>query len=247
MSDIRADFAERLRAAGITAVPAGGDALRLSLGRRSERVVEVGPALSAAAALDARHERAAYLRGMVHAACSLAGPTGAPSFIEAASSLTPLLDHARFSDGVASILGARPLAWPHASGLQMLFQYEVRDACVAVTEETAAAWGATAERVERAAASILLHRFRGATRVACEQDARVTGFVSSDASAAPRWVLLEYLDFDAYGAGLWIAAPSVDELWTARRSEMTGDEFRGIVEHRYASAAEPLSTYVGRS
>ena len=54
MSDIRADFAERLRAAGITAVPAGGDALRLSLGRRSERVVEVGPALSAAAALDAR-------------------------------------------------------------------------------------------------------------------------------------------------------------------------------------------------
>lgn len=165
--------------------------------------------------LDGRDD-GAVARGMAFALAAPCLPAAFKfDFAGAAATITSLLDTPAFARGFNALSESPATAWPLNRYHTLYFVFEGRDRRFAVTEALRAAWMVEEERVERAAASMLLHRTRVEFQpVQGASFAMERAFHNDGADAARLTILATHL-FDRARKGLMIAAPTPDHLFVA--------------------------------
>ncbi len=216
--------------------------VRVMTGIRA-RSADIPLALPAAAehlsGLPLRVALASFARG-VYAA--LAEPKRSKSedmtFVEAARTILPSLEGPLFADGVAAAGGDTPHLDAFGGDIVIAYQIELDLGVRLLSKDQVAAWGATGDRVEKAAMSILFHRSWGRDFVA-EPDTTFERFDGGDGHDAARALMLDQSAYDRVRDGLLFAVPTPDTLLI---SADTGDASVMALAAYAASVAEAASS-----
>lgn len=238
-----------LRAESVMAEPeAGGIDCAVRKGLRARRTkLDPDAVASAVADADAGDAAlAAFARGV---AAWLSEPkrSGGDTigFKDAAATILPVVDLAHFAIGFEAAAGERPFTTPLTERLHVAYEIELDDGVHVVGTEQARAWGATDERVHKAAISILFHRSWGMDwRPEPENVVRFDGRDGRDAS---RLAMLDLWDHHRTGKGLLVAVPSPGHLLA---SEDTSDDgahrLRAAADAAFERSDSPLCASVWR-
>lgn len=220
------------------------DTLRLSHGRGlTARSCNIDPV---AIAGFGRADVAAFVRG-VHAVLNEPPRSTASTwdFAEAARCILPTLERTAWADGVVAAGGSAPFSLPFGGELRIYFVLELDAGYHALTEAQVSRWGATGDRVERAAASMLFHRTREAAPEPWPDADGVEMLRLGDGFDAARANILDACDYALCRAGVYFALPAPDRLLLTRRTDVEGlARLRRATEAAYATARLPLSTDV---
>ena len=158
----------------------------------------------------------AFLRGAAFALAAPCLPAASKfDFVSAAASITSLLDTAAFGRGYAAIAGEPLVAWKLNDHHTLYFVFEGRDRRFAITERLREEWTVHPERIERAAASMLLHRTRAEFRPVEGASYPMERAFHGDGADAARLTILATHLFDRARHGLMLAAASPDHLFVA--------------------------------
>lgn len=240
MSDAVAAVVAALRFVGL-AVDDSGDAVEVSHGR--------GPRLRSAT-LDRnlvahwgtdRADALGFARG-AHAV--LNEPPRSPAanwgFAEAARCIVPTVERPAYDAGARAVGSGGLFTVPFQSGLSLYFVLELDDGYRALPADQVAGWGATADRVERAAASMLFHRSRDVDFEPASGS--VLTLRSGDGFDAARVAVLDALDYDRCRRGCWVGIPSHDTIWVHPASADIAEReaFAEQVRAHFAQTRQPL-------
>ena len=175
--------------------------------------------------LDGTHD-AAFLRGV---ALGLSAPclpvAHKTDFPVAAATLTSLLDTPAFARGFYAITGESLVSWPLNRHHTLYFVFEGRDRRFAITEPLRETWSVHPERIERAAASMLLHRTRADFRAVENAAYPMERAYHGDGADAARLTILATHLFDQARRGLMMAAVTPDHLFVAPLDEAGAGAF----------------------
>jgi len=168
----------------------------------------------------------AFLRGVAFALAAPCLPAASKfDFVSAAASITSLLDTAAFGRGYAAIAGEPLVAWPLNRHHTLYFVFEGRDRRFAITDRLREEWTVHPERIERAAASMLLHRTRAEFRTVEGAAFPMERAFHGDGADAARLTILATHLFDRARHGLMMAAASPDHLFIAPLNLDAADAF----------------------
>lgn len=195
-----------------------------------------------------RADAAAYVRGVLARLDEVDRQRTRPlAWVEAARTLLPRLERAAFLDGYAAAAGETLVSFPRWDGLVEVFQVERDLGLQLITTARATEWGASLDRIERAAASILLHRSRDVSWVADPTETTLDTFRIGDGLEATRVLVLEAIDWERCLDGCWVALPAPDLLLVSRSQDRAAlERLQTAVDQAYANASEPLSAVILR-
>jgi hypothetical protein len=226
---------------GLVAEPDdGGVRVRAGRGPTARELVVATEAVPTADA-----DVAAFARG-VHAV--LLEPARSPSaswdFARAAAGLLPRVERRAWMDGVRAAAGAPAFALPFGGDLVVGFVIELDVGWRALTEADVARWGVTADRVERAAASLLFHRSAGHGLEPTPREGVQTLRIGDGFDAA-RALVLDAIDFDRTRARCYFAVPSCDRLIVSDGADASALEAVATeARAHFEGAHQPLSAAV---
>jgi hypothetical protein len=215
---------------------------------RGPRVAGVPADLARALAADAACPVAladwcAFCRGLTLAWAEPArGRADGWDFAACARCMLPMAGRPALVDGVRAG-GVEPFWVPWGEGLVWAFLVELDQGEQWLTRAMVEGWGAAADRVERAATSLLLHRTDWEAWQPLEGLAGARRMRVGDGFDAARANLVEAIAWDEVTAGCWIAMPRTDELWVGRGSA-TDPAVVAAVHAAFVAADEPLSPRV---
>jgi hypothetical protein len=166
-------------------------------------------------------------------------------FAEAAKSIMPQVERSTFALG-ARVAGGEAHTMLFGADLHLAFYIELDDGFRLLSREQVIQWGATDDRIERAAFSILYHRSRH-TELSPASQPGVDEWTSGDGFDGARALILDAVDWFRCGAGARFAAPSQHLLLvTADATSPDDGVFTAMVEEHFRSAERPLSRRVFR-
>lgn len=169
---------------------------------------------------------AAFLRGVAFGLSSPCLPAAHKTdFPAAAATLTSILDTSAFARGFEAVTGETLVAWQLNRHHTLYFVFEGRDRRFAITEPLRATWAVHPERIERAAASMLLHRTRADFRAVESAAYPMERAYHGDGADAARLTILATHLFDEARRGLMLAAATPDHLFVAPLSESGAADF----------------------
>lgn len=146
-------------------------------------------------------------------------------FASAAATITSILDTPGFARGFNAFSDSPATAWNLNRHHTLYFVFEGRDRRFAVTESLRAAWAVEPERVERAAASMLLHRTRADFRPVEDSPFPMERAFHNDGADAARLTVVATHLFDRARKGLMLVAPTPDHLFVAPLDRAAVDAF----------------------
>lgn len=152
------------------------------------------------------------------------------SFEDAARSVVARPDRPTFAAGHAAAGTPAVHAAPLAPGLSLYFVVEVDAGERFLGAEEVAAWGVSADRLERAAASLLFHRSRGCACEAVDGEPLVQRLCSGDGHDAARALIFDAIEPFRALDGVLLAMPEHGTLWIANPSD--GDVLRKLLHAR---------------
>jgi hypothetical protein len=233
---------------------AGDGTLSVSSGqglRKREALVDWRPLQAALASIGDEHEREADIHSWVRGVAAVVGEprtTKTPAlmeFAEAAKSIMPQLERSTFALGVRAA-GGDAHTMPFGADLHLAFHIELDDGYRLLSREQVIQWGATDDRIERAAFSILYHRSRH-TELSPASHPGVDEWVSGDGFDGARALILDAVDWFRCGAGARFASPSQHLLLVTTDASSPDDSaFTALVDEQFRAAERPLSRRIFR-
>jgi hypothetical protein len=219
--------------------------------RKREAKVDCSPLQTALNDVGDEREREADMHSWVRGvAAVLTEPrhSKAPllmEFAEAAKSIMPQLERATFAAG-ARAAGGDAHTMPFGADLHLVFYIELDDGFRLLSREQVIQWGATDDRIERAAFSILYHRSRH-TELSPAACTGVDEWTSGDGFDGARALILDAVDWFRCGAGARFASPSQHRLLVTTDATSPDDHvFTAMVDEHFRAAERPLSRRVFR-
>lgn len=157
----------------------------------------------------------AFARGVYATLAEPATAEGAElAFEEAARTVLPSLEWgAPFAAGIAAAGGEAPYLRPFAGHVAAAYVVELDDGIRVLSAAQVASWAVTADRIERAAVSILYHRSWGGALERGED--RVWRSNVRDGNDAARALMLDQWAYDLVRNGALFAVPAYDALLVA--------------------------------
>lgn len=190
---------------------------------------------------------AAFARGL---AAALSEPEGSDAadmpFVEAAAVIVPVVDTRAYAEGVVAAGLERPFTVPLTESLFVAFEVELDDGVHVLGDAQVAAWGATPERVLKAAVSILYHRTWGLSWDKPDEDG-VTRFDGRDGRDAARATILDLWDHERARRGFLVAMPAPGVLLSCDDTTDRGvAALTARARAEFEDACSPLSPHVWR-
>lgn len=198
-----------------------------------------------AADLDHRIAVASYARGI---AAALAEPRRSKAedmpFTDAARTILPSIEGPLFAAGVELVGGGTPFLTPFGDNLTVAYAIELDLGIRTLREAQVAAWGTTADRVSKAAMSILFHRSWGLDFASVE-DTPFDAFDGRDGLDAARVLMLDQSHYDRVRDGLLFAVPNDETLLVSQdTSDASAMALAAHAREACEASALPLSPSV---
>jgi hypothetical protein len=183
--------------------------------RATIRTAYFEAALAAASTGRAAAAGHAFVRGVYATLAEPATAEGAElAFEEAARTVLPSLEWgAPFAAGVAAAGGEAPYLRPFAAHVAAAYVVELDDGIRVLSAAQVASWAVTADRLERAAVSILYHRSWGGSLERGTDG--VWRSTVADGNDAARALMLDQWAYDVVRNGALFAVPTCDALLVA--------------------------------
>lgn len=187
---------------------------------------------------------AAFVRGL-HAVLNEPVRSDASTwdFAEAAKYILPTIELPAWRDGVLAADGGEPFAMSFGGELRLHFILELDIGYHALGLAQVRRWGATDDRVERAAASMLFHRTRDVepTLLADHVETLAVG----DGFDAARALILDACNYSMCRAGIYFTVPTPEKvLFTRQRNADGMAALRAATADAHARSRLPLSQTV---
>lgn len=223
-----------------------GEALQVELGqglmRREATLNTTVPAYET----DLRSWSGQAARGVLAALSEPPNSRGSKlDFVDAASRIFMSLEGPGFFEGAESVLGEPVWSQDFQDGLKLAFRLELDNGQRLLPVSQVEEWGVHADRVYKAAVSIVFHRSgHESWKRRTYDDLTVDEFRKGDGCDAARGVILDLIDFHRSRAGIYFACPTSDQLiFTDARVEDL-DSFATLTKRLFAESAFPLSNHV---
>ena len=242
------ELASALESAGVQLKKSGEDwTARVRAGLRERTAALALDAREAELSDDAderRRQLASYARG-AYLVLSEPGRSDAAdmTFASAASGLLPTVEGPWFAQGVLDAGGEEADVYPFGDGLVVAHLIELDEGYRVVTAPQRARWGATADRVQKAAASILFHR----TSFACFEpiDGDTEAIAMRDGFDAARCLILDLWDWERTRKGCLFALPSPDRMIVCNATDPSARaHLAELARREFTAASEPLTPRV---
>lgn len=240
---------QALRAAEVD-VTAAGDMLRARVvpgmrGRVAELENTVPGPIAALPTTAQRAALTAFARG-VYAALAEPKRSGGDTleFNDAARTVLPSIEGEHFATGVRAAGGDAPYVSAFAPGLVVTYSVELDLGVRLLSADQVAAWGATDERLAKAALSILFHRSWDYAFRPSEHEG-VRSFDATDDLNAARILMLSQSHYEDVRDGALVAIPSPGTLLLCRENDDAAlARMKAAAEAEFTAAECPLSPAV---
>lgn len=223
-----------------------GASIHVSLGqgllRREATLEDVSPAESDAD----RVWSGQAARGVLAALSEPPNSRGASlDFVDAASRIFMTLEGPGFFDAAERVLGEPVWSQDFQAGLKLAFRLELDNGQRLLPVSQVEEWGAHADRVYKAAVSIVFHRSGyEAWNQRTYDDLTVNEFCKGDGCDAARGVILDLIDFHRSRSGIYFACPTSDQLIFTDAREDDLDSFSTLTKRLFKESSFPLSSDV---
>jgi uncharacterized protein YtpQ (UPF0354 family) len=169
------------------------------------------------------------------------------TFEESARTVLPSIEAPFFNVGVESASGSAPFTTPFPGGLSVIYRVELDHGIRLLTAAQVAQWGCTADRLAKAALSILFHRSWDAPFVPTPETPDVYEFRVGDGLDGARALMMSQWDYDRVRDAALFSLPECDTfLFSSDMSGAGEDALRKLTIARSASSTRSLSTEVFR-
>ena len=195
-----------------------------------------------------RGARTAFARGVYAVLAEPKGDAGASvTFEESARTVLPSIEAPFFHEGVAGARGDTPFTTPFPGDLAVVYRVELDHGIRLLTSAQVAEWGCTADRLSKAALSILFHRSWDAPFAPTPEAPSVWEFGVRDGLDGVRALMMNQWDYNRVRDTALFSLPECDTfLFSEDASESAKAALRDVTFVRYASSSRPLSADIFR-